>query len=77
MTPQSMLDKVTADSHVPVALLVFLVVSAYHFATGHDIGANYVSAVIATYGFLLGHGLGRAKWGNGNGHTDGGDPPKA
>jgi hypothetical protein len=54
-TVKSFLSKMTNDSHVPVALLVFTVTTVYHFHTGKDLGANYVSGLYAFYGFLGAH----------------------
>jgi hypothetical protein len=45
------------DYHIPVALLVFGVTSAYHFHTGKDLGTNYINSLYAFYGFLAGHGI--------------------
>lgn len=59
---KNFLDKLTNDSHVPIALFVFIVTSAYHFKTGKDLGANYTNALYAFYGFLGGHALVYQKW---------------
>jgi len=59
---RSFLDKLTNDSHVPIALLVFAVTSAYHFHTGKDLGTNYTNSLYALYGFLGGHALVYQKW---------------
>src|SRR5579863_8716846 len=59
---RSFLDKLTNDSHVPIALFVFLVTSAYHFHTGKDLGVNYTNSLYAFYGFLGGHALVYQKW---------------
>jgi hypothetical protein len=56
------LDKLTNDAHVPIALFVFVVTSAYHFHTGKDLGSGYVSSLYAFYGFLGGHALVYQKW---------------
>src|ERR1700674_3623284 len=56
------LDKLTNDAHVPIALFVFIVTSAYHFHTGKDLGSGYVSSLYAFYGFLGGHALVYQKW---------------
>ena len=53
-----MLAKLSAylkDAHVPVALLIFGITSAYHFRSHLDLGANYANTIYATYGFLAGH----------------------
>src|SRR5579863_5860376 len=54
---RSFLDKLTNDSHVPIAILVFAITSAYHFHTGKDLGTNYTNSLYALYGFLGGHAL--------------------
>ena len=59
---QGLLDKLTNDAHVPIAIFVFLVTSGYHFHTGKDLGANYTSTIYALYGFLGGHALVYQKW---------------
>lgn len=59
---KNFLDKLTNDSHVPIALLVFAVTSAYHFHTGKDLGTNYTNSLYALYGFLGGHALVYQKW---------------
>ncbi len=59
---KSFLDKLTNDSHIPVALLIFAVTSAYHFHTGKDLGTNYTNSLYALYGFLGGHALVYQKW---------------
>jgi hypothetical protein len=59
---KNLLDKLTNDAHVPIALFVFVVTSAYHFHTGKDLGANYTSSLYAFYGFLGGHALVYQKW---------------
>src|SRR5271157_423730 len=59
---QGFLDKLTNDAHVPIALFVFIVTSAYHFHTGKDLGSGYVSSLYAFYGFLGGHALVYQKW---------------
>jgi hypothetical protein len=56
------LDKLTNDSHVPIALLVFTATSAYHFYTHRDLGTNYTNSLYALYGFLGGHALVYQKW---------------
>ena len=55
MNIQAILSKITNDGHVPIALLVFVVTTAYHFHTQHDLGPSYVSSLYAFYGFLAGH----------------------
>jgi hypothetical protein len=52
---KTLLSRLTNDAHVPIALLVFLVTSVYHFHTGTDLGANYTNSLYAFYGFLAGH----------------------
>lgn len=49
---QSILAKFTNDLHVPIALVVFVVTSVYHFHSGKDLGSGYVSSLYAFYGFL-------------------------
>jgi len=59
---KSILAKFTNDLHVPIALVVFAITTAYHFHTGKDLGSGYVSSLYAFYGFLGGHfGLSQ-KW---------------
>lgn len=73
---KNFLDKLTNDSHVPIAIFVFIVTSAYHFKTGKDLGPNYTSALYAFYGFLGGHALVYQKWPDkdGDGIPDKDDP---
>lgn len=59
---QGFLDKLTNDAHIPIALFVFLVTSAYHFHTGKDLGPGYVSSLYAFYAFLGGHAAVYQKW---------------
>src|SRR5271157_5965846 len=59
---QGLLDKLTNDSHVPIAILVFAITSAYHFHTGKDLGTNYTNTIYALYGFLGGHAMIYQKW---------------
>lgn len=59
---QGFLDKLTNDAHVPIAIFVFLVTSAYHFHTGKDLGTNYTNSIYALYGFLGGHAMIYQKW---------------
>jgi len=59
---QGLLDKLTNDSHVPIAVLIFVVTSAYHFHTGKDLGTNYTNSLYAIYAFLGGHALVYQKW---------------
>lgn len=59
---QGFLDKLTNDSHVPIAIFVFLVTSVYHFHTGKDLGTNYTNTIYALYGFLGGHAAIYQKW---------------
>lgn len=61
-TVKGFLAKLTNDAHIPIALLVFTVTTAYHFHTGHDLGSGYVSSLYAFYGFLGGHALVYQKW---------------
>jgi hypothetical protein len=55
ITMKGILAKLTNDCHVPIALLVFVVTTAYHFHTQRDLGPGYVSSLYAFYGFLAGH----------------------
>jgi len=48
--------------HVPIALLVFAVTTAFHFHTGKDLGFGYVSSLYAFYSFLAGHFGFSQKW---------------
>jgi hypothetical protein len=59
---KSALEKFTNDMHVPIALVVFITTSAYHFWTKHDLGSGYVSSLYAFYGFLAGHAAAYQKW---------------
>ncbi len=59
---KNFLDKLTNDSHVPIALFIFVVTSVYHFHTGKDLGTNYTNSLYAIYGFLGGHALVYQKW---------------
>jgi len=59
---KNFLDKLTNDAHVPIALFVFVVDSAYCFHTGKDLPSGYVSSLYAFYGFLGGHALVYQKW---------------
>jgi len=62
MNVKSILAKFTNDMHVPIALFVLLITSAYTFWTGKDLPSGYVSSLYAFYGFLAGHfGLSQ-KW---------------
>jgi hypothetical protein len=71
LTPKldALLDKFTKDAHVPVALIIFAVTSAYHFWTHIDLGPQYCTSLIALYGFLGGHAyVSNKNNGNGNGN---------
>lgn len=59
---KNLLDKLTNDSHVPIALIVFITTSVYHFHTGKDLGTNYTNSIYALYGFLGGHAAIYQKW---------------
>jgi hypothetical protein len=58
---KNFLDKMTNDSHVPVAIFVFCVTFAY-VVKGHDLPPGFVSSLYAFYGFLGGHALVYQKW---------------
>ena len=45
-------DKLTNDSHVPIAIGVFIVTFTYCAHTGKDIPPGFVSSLYAFYGFL-------------------------
>jgi len=62
MNIKSILAKLTNDMHVPIALLVFAVTTAFHFHTGKDLGSGYVSSLYAFYSFLAGHFGFSQKW---------------
>lgn len=55
MNVKSILAKLTNDFHIPIALTVFAVTTAYHFHTHRDLGPGYVSSLYAFYSFLAGH----------------------
>ena len=55
-------DKLTNDSHVPIAIGVFIVTFTYCAHTGKDIPPGFVSSLYAFYGFLGGHALVYQKW---------------
>lgn len=61
-TVKSFLSKMTNESHVPVALLVFGVTSAYTMYTGKDLQPGYVSSLYAFYGFLGAHFASSQVW---------------
>jgi len=63
----NVLAKLRDDAHMPIAILVFAVVSVYHFYTGKDLGTNYTNVIYGTYGFLATHKFVNDKFG--------GDPP--
>jgi hypothetical protein len=54
--------RVVNDAHVPIALLVFLVTTVYHFWTGRDLGASYTNSLYAFYAFLTGHAAAYQVW---------------
>ena len=62
MNVKSILAKFTNDLHVPIALAVFTITTAYHFRTGKDLGSGYVSSLYAFYAFLGGHAAVFQKW---------------
>lgn len=49
------LEKLNADFHIPVALLIFGTTTIYHFRTHLDLGPQYVNSIYALYAFLGGH----------------------
>lgn len=51
----SVLAKLKTDFHIPIALLVFAITTAYHFKTRIDLGQNYTNSIWALYAFLGGH----------------------
>jgi hypothetical protein len=59
---KNFLDKLTNDSHVPIAIFVFCVTFAYVAKTGKDLPPGFVSSLYAFYGFLGGHALVYQKW---------------
>lgn len=63
-TLKTLLLRIKADAHIPIALLVFSVTSVYHFWTGTDLGPQYVNSIYALYAFLGGHALVQGKWGD-------------
>ena len=62
MTLKSLLDKFVNDFHVPIALVVFIATSIFHFKTGKDLGSGYVSSLYAFYGFLGAHFTSSQVW---------------
>lgn len=56
------LAKFQNDLHVPIALFVLVVTTAYHFITHRDLGPGYVSSLQAFYIFLGGHFGFSQKW---------------
>lgn len=59
---KNFLDKLTNDSHVPIAIFVFGVTMTYVWHTGKDLPPGFVSSLYAFYGFLGGHALVYQKW---------------
>jgi hypothetical protein len=55
-------DRLTNDFHIPLAAMVFLGTSGYHFHTHVDLGTNYVNSLYAFYAFLGGHAFTFQKW---------------
>lgn len=70
---EEILSKLENSSHMPIAIFIFLVVTAYHFHTGKDLGPQYVNTIYATYAFLGGHYFCNTKWGGDNGGPDNSD----
>jgi len=59
----ALLDRLKNDVHLPVALIVFLATSIYHFKTHLDLGPQYTNSLYAFYAFLGGHAFTQQKWG--------------
>ena len=70
----SILERLRTDFHVPVAVMVFVTVTVYHFRTGHDLGTNYVNSIYAMYAFLGGHAIAQMKYSSDG--SDSGDTAK-
>jgi len=49
------LDTIVNKFHVILGAVTQAAIIAYHFKTGHDIGAGVQNTVYAFYAFLLGH----------------------
>jgi hypothetical protein len=62
MNWKPLLPKIVNDGHVPIALIVFTVTTAFHFVSGKDLGSGYVSSLYAFYAFLAGHAAAYQKW---------------
>ena len=62
MNIKAALAKITNDMHVPIAIGVFIITTAYHFYSGKDLGSGYVSSLYAFYAFLAGHAAAYQKW---------------
>jgi hypothetical protein len=53
---KGLLDKLTNDAHVPIAIGVFIATFTW-VCKGHDLPPGFVSSLYAFYGFLGGHAL--------------------
>jgi len=62
MKLQPFLDAVMNKGHMVVGVAYGAGLAIYHVKTGHDLGANFVSATYAFYAFLLGHAAAYQKW---------------
>jgi hypothetical protein len=58
---KGLLDKLTNDAHVPIAIAVFIATFTW-VCKGHDLPPGFVSSLYAFYGFLGGHALVYQKW---------------
>ena len=61
---KNLLDKLTNDAHVPIAIGVFIATFTW-VCKGHDLPPGFVSSLYAFYGFLGGHALVYQKWPDG------------
>jgi hypothetical protein len=62
MNIKGILDKFVNDLHVPIAIVVFVTTTAFHFKTSKDLGPGYVNSLYAFYGFLGAHFGCSQKW---------------
>lgn len=62
MNTDKIFDIIINKIHIALAALCQGAIIAYHFHTGHDIGAGVQNTVYAYYGFLAGHNLTNQKY---------------
>jgi hypothetical protein len=58
---KGLLDKLTNDAHVPIAIGVFIATFTW-VCKGHDLPPGFVSSLYAFYAFLGGHAAVYQKW---------------